>query len=184
MAPNCCLVSTSRCGARTGYPAGRGAIRFHQRLARRDRVVLARVVGAEDDIELEVAARDDVVFDPDGARREERQAGDGAGQRIRVRDQDRVFERDVADARRLGRDIGTSDILSEYERWRRFDNLVLAVVTDVMNRLFSNDIAPLRVARDLGLGAVNRIGPLRQNFMRHAMGTVGDLPRLVRGEAL
>ena len=76
------------------------------------------------------------------------------------------------------------DILADYERWRRFDNLVLAVVTDVMNRLFSNDIAPLRVARDIGLGTVNRIAPLRRNFMQHAMGTVGDLPRLVRGEAL
>ena len=90
----------------------------------------------------------------------------------------------VIDARRLGRDIGTPDILADYERWRRFDNLVLAVVTDVMNRMFSNDIAPLRVTRNIGLGAVNRIAPLRRNFMRHAMGTVGDLPRLVRGEAL
>jgi 2-octaprenyl-6-methoxyphenol hydroxylase len=36
----------------------------------------------------------------------------------------------------------------------------------------------------MGLGTVNRIAPLRRNFMRHAMGTVGDLPRLVRGEAL
>lgn len=90
----------------------------------------------------------------------------------------------VIDARRLGRDIGTPDILADYERWRRFDNLVLAVVTDVMNRLFSNDVAPLRLTRNIGLGAVNRIPPLRRNFMRHAMGTVGDLPRLVRGEAL
>jgi len=90
----------------------------------------------------------------------------------------------VIDARRLGRDIGAPDILADYERWRRFDNLVLAVVTDVMNKLFSNDIAPVRVVRNLGLGTVNRIAPLRRNFMRHAMGTVGDLPRLVRGEAL
>ncbi|MFB3102650.1 MAG: UbiH/UbiF/VisC/COQ6 family ubiquinone biosynthesis hydroxylase [Alphaproteobacteria bacterium] len=90
----------------------------------------------------------------------------------------------IIDARRLGRDIGAPDILADYERWRRFDNMVLAVVTDVITRLFSNDIAPLRAARSIGLGAVNRIAPLRRNFMRHAMGTVGDLPRLVRGEAL
>jgi 2-octaprenyl-6-methoxyphenol hydroxylase len=62
--------------------------------------------------------------------------------------------------------------------------MVLAVVTDVITRLFSNDVAPLRTVRSIGLGAVNRITPLRRNFMRHAMGTVGDLPRLVRGEAL
>jgi 2-octaprenyl-6-methoxyphenol hydroxylase len=90
----------------------------------------------------------------------------------------------IIDARRLGRDIGAPDILAEYERWRRFDNMVLAVVTDVITRIFSNDVAPLRVARSLGLGAVNAIAPLRRNLMRHAMGTVGDLPRLVRGEAL
>ena len=90
----------------------------------------------------------------------------------------------IIDTRRLGRDIGAPDILADYERWRRFDNMVLAVVTDVIARLFSNDIAPLRAARSIGLGAVNRIAPLRRNFMRHAMGTVGDLPRLVRGEAL
>jgi 2-octaprenyl-6-methoxyphenol hydroxylase len=90
----------------------------------------------------------------------------------------------IIDARRLGRDIGSPDILADYERWRRFDNMVLAVVTDVITRLFSNDVAPLRTVRSIGLGAVNRITPLRRNFMRHAMGTVGDLPRLVRGEAL
>jgi 2-octaprenyl-6-methoxyphenol hydroxylase len=90
----------------------------------------------------------------------------------------------VVDASRLGLDIGSVDVLRRYERWRRFDNLVLLAATDGLNRLFSNDIAPLRVARDLGLGAVNNLPPLKRFFMRHAMGVVGDLPRLVRGEAL
>ena len=57
-------------------------------------------------------------------------------------------------------------------------------VTDSMNRLFSNDIAPVRLARDLGLAAVNRVPPLKRLFMRHAMGMVGNLPRLARGERL
>jgi 2-octaprenyl-6-methoxyphenol hydroxylase len=90
----------------------------------------------------------------------------------------------VVDARRLGRDIGDPDILADYERWRRFDNMLLAVVTDNLLRLFSNDIAPLRATRDLGLGIVNAIPAARRFSMRHAMGVVGDLPRLVRGEAL
>jgi 2-octaprenyl-6-methoxyphenol hydroxylase len=107
----------------------------------------------------------------------------GQGLNMGIRDIAALAEA-VIDARRLGRDIGMPDILADYERWRRFDNMVLAVVTDVMNRLFSNDVAPLRVVRDIGLGSVNRIAPLRRTFMRHAMGTVGDLPRLVRGEAL
>ena len=89
----------------------------------------------------------------------------------------------LLDAARLGRDIGALDTLKRYERWRRFDSFVLAASTDAMNRLFSNDIAPLRHLRDLGLGIVDSIGPARRFFMRHAGGDVGKLPRLMKGEA-
>ncbi len=89
----------------------------------------------------------------------------------------------VLDAARLGLDIGSAEILRRYERWRRFDSFALAAGTDALNRLFSNDIAPLRLARDLGLGMVDQIGPLRRFFMRHAGGDIGRLPRLLRGEA-
>jgi 2-octaprenyl-6-methoxyphenol hydroxylase len=50
--------------------------------------------------------------------------------------------------------------------------------------LFSNDLPPVRLLRDLGLAAVNQMPPLKRFFMRHAMGLVGELPRLVKGEAL
>jgi 2-octaprenyl-6-methoxyphenol hydroxylase len=60
----------------------------------------------------------------------------------------------------------------------------MLAMTDGLNRLFSNDIGPLRLARDLGLGLVNRLPPLKAFFTRHAMGVVGELPRLMRGEAL
>lgn len=90
----------------------------------------------------------------------------------------------LIDARRLGLDPGQVSVLRRYARWRRFDNLTLIAVTDGLNRLFSNDAAPLRLARDLGLAAVDRMPPLKRFFMRHAMGLVGDLPRLIRGEAL
>jgi 2-octaprenyl-6-methoxyphenol hydroxylase len=89
----------------------------------------------------------------------------------------------VLDAARLGMDIGALDILQRYERWRRFDSVTLAASTDALNRLFSNDIAPLRVLRDLGIGAVDAVGPLRRFFMRHAGGDIGKLPRLLKGEA-
>jgi len=89
----------------------------------------------------------------------------------------------VLDAARLGRDIGALDTLKRYERWRRFDSLALAASTDALNRLFSNDIPPLRHLRDLGLGIVDAIGPARRFFMRHAGGDVGKLPRLLKGEA-
>lgn len=90
----------------------------------------------------------------------------------------------VVDAARLGLDIGALDVLERYQRWRRFDNTALSLMMDGLNRLFSNDIGPLRLARDLGLGLVNEIGPLRRLFMRHAGGVIGDLPRLLRGEAV
>ena len=57
-------------------------------------------------------------------------------------------------------------------------------VTDGLNRLYSNDLPPLRLARDLGMAAVNRLPGLKRVFMGHAMGLVGELPRLIRGEAL
>jgi 2-octaprenyl-6-methoxyphenol hydroxylase len=88
----------------------------------------------------------------------------------------------LLDAARLGRDIGALDTLKRYERWRRFDSLALAASTDALNRLFSNDIAPLRQLRDLGMGVVDAIGPARRFFMRHAGGDVGKLPRLMKGE--
>ncbi len=90
----------------------------------------------------------------------------------------------VTDTFRLGFDVGTPDVLERYQRWRRFDNMLMLALTDGLNRLFSNDIAPVRLARTLGLGTVNRIPPLKRFFMRHAMGLVGELPRLLRGEPL
>jgi len=89
----------------------------------------------------------------------------------------------LLDSARLGLDIGTLDVLRRYERWRRFDSFTLAAATDGLNRLFSNDITPLRIARDLGLGIVDGIAPLRRFFMRHAGGDIGKLPRLLKGEA-
>jgi 2-octaprenyl-6-methoxyphenol hydroxylase len=90
----------------------------------------------------------------------------------------------LTDAHRLGLDPGDGTVLDNYERWRRFDNTLMLAMTDGLNRLFSNDIAPLRLARDLGLAAVNKVPPLKKLFMQHAMGLAGDLPRLMRGERL
>ena len=90
----------------------------------------------------------------------------------------------VVDALRLGLDPGAPEVLDRYVRWRRLDNMAMIAVTDSLNRLFSNDIPPVRLARDAGLAAVNCAGPLKKFFMRHAMGLVGDLPRLAKGEPL
>jgi 2-octaprenyl-6-methoxyphenol hydroxylase len=90
----------------------------------------------------------------------------------------------LIDARRLGLDLGDAEALQRYERWRRLDNWMLSAVTDSLNRLFSNAVPVVKTTRDLGLAAVNRVPPLKRLLMRHAMGLVGDLPRLARGERL
>ena len=107
----------------------------------------------------------------------------GQGWNLALRDVAALAEL-IVDARRLGLDPGGAAVLARYERWRRFDSLALIGITDGLNRLFANDLLPLRLARELGLGAVERIPPLKRFFMRHAMGLLGDLPRLMRGEAL
>ena len=107
----------------------------------------------------------------------------GQGLNLGLRDVAALAEA-VVDAARLGLDVGGPDVLARYQSWRRFDSLAVAAVTDGLNRLFSNDLGPLRLARDLGLAAVDRIPPLKRFFMRSAMSGMGELPRLARGEAL
>lgn len=90
----------------------------------------------------------------------------------------------LVDARTAGQDIGSLLALEKYASWRNFDNAIMLAVTDVLVKLFSNAIEPVQLARDLGMAAVNEIPDLKRFFMRHAMGTVGDLPKLMRGERL
>ncbi len=107
----------------------------------------------------------------------------GQGLNLGLRDVAALAEL-VVDARRLGLDPGDPNLLERYSRWRRFDSVALCMVTDGLNRLFSNDLPPVRLARDLGMAAVNRAGPLKRFFIQHAMGLTGRLPRLIKGEAL
>ena len=90
----------------------------------------------------------------------------------------------LVEASRLGEDIGSEVVLERYAAWRRFDTVTLSAGMDAFVRLFSNDNPLLRLARGAGMATVNRIGPARRFFMTEAGGAVGDLPRLLRGEAL
>lgn len=90
----------------------------------------------------------------------------------------------LVDAARLGEDIGSEAVLERYARWRRFDTVTLSAGMDAFVHLFSNDNPLLRLARGAGMAAVNRIAPARRFFMQEAGGAVGDLPRLLKGEAL
>ncbi len=90
----------------------------------------------------------------------------------------------LAEATRRGEDIGATDVLTRYERWRRFDTIRLALGMDAVNRIFSNDNPLLRAARDLGMGLVTRTPPLRRAFQRQAAGLSTALPRLLTGTPL
>ncbi len=90
----------------------------------------------------------------------------------------------IVDAHRLGLDVGSPEVLARFQRWRRFDTVLLAAVCDGLVHLFSNNIPPIRLARDIGMAVVNRLPPLKRFFMRHAMGVVGELPRMIKGVPL
>jgi 2-octaprenyl-6-methoxyphenol hydroxylase len=90
----------------------------------------------------------------------------------------------VVDAARLGLDPGAPAVLENYQRWRRFDTMAMGLATDGLNRLFSNRSDVLRFARDIGLGVVDRLPGLKHLFIREAAGLLGEVPKLLRGEAL
>jgi 2-octaprenyl-6-methoxyphenol hydroxylase len=90
----------------------------------------------------------------------------------------------IVDAARLGLDPGSASVLERYQRWRRFDTMTMGLATDGLNRLFSNRSSVLRVARDVGLGVVDRVPALKRLFIREAAGLVGEVPKLLRGEML
>lgn len=86
-------------------------------------------------------------------------------------------------ARRRGEDIGTDAVLARYQEWRRPDATALALGMDGVNALFSNRNPLLRVAREIGMGLVDALPPLRRGFMRQAAGLGMDpMPRLLTGQ--
>jgi 2-octaprenyl-6-methoxyphenol hydroxylase len=90
----------------------------------------------------------------------------------------------IVDAARLGMDLGQADVLDRYQRWRRFDTMAMGLATNSLNLLFSNRSTLLRTVRDIGLGLVDRAPPLKTILIRQAAGLSGEVPRLLKGEAL
>jgi 2-octaprenyl-6-methoxyphenol hydroxylase len=107
----------------------------------------------------------------------------GQGLNMGLRDVAALAEA-IVDAARLGLDPGGPDVLERYQRWRRFDTMTMGIATDGLNRLFSNHSDVLRLARDVGLGLVERMPALKRMFIREAAGFTGDMPKLLKGETL
>lgn len=87
----------------------------------------------------------------------------------------------LTDAARLGEDIGSTPVLTRYERWRRFDATAMSLGMDALNRIFSTDAAPLQALRNLGLAAVSNMPGARRQFMAEASGSAGSVPKLLTG---
>lgn len=104
----------------------------------------------------------------------------GQGLNAGLRDVAALVETLISATRR-GEDFSAADVLARYARWRHFDTAAMAMATDAFYRMFSNDNALVRMARDVGMGAVNAVPGLRRGFIREAAGLTGDVPRLMQG---
>ena len=87
----------------------------------------------------------------------------------------------VVEGARLGLDLGDSQLLDRYQRWRSLDALSVAFATDTLTRLYGVPGKTASAVRRFGMGLVGRISPLRNRLMSEARGTSGDLPLLLRG---
>ena len=107
----------------------------------------------------------------------------GQGMNMGLRDVAALAEVAV-EAARIGEEIGAEAVLARYQRWRRFDATSFSLGMDALNRLFSNDHAPLAALRRAGLQAVEALPGARPALMREAAGESGDVPRLLTGHPL
>ena len=87
----------------------------------------------------------------------------------------------LVEGARLGMDLGDAQLLGRYERWRGLDTLMVAAATDSLTRLYGIQGRTASAVRRLGMAAVQRIGPLKDQMMAEARGESGDLPLLLRG---
>jgi 2-octaprenyl-3-methyl-6-methoxy-1,4-benzoquinol hydroxylase len=90
----------------------------------------------------------------------------------------------LVDAARQGLDPGDLSVLRRYEKMRRTENLKMMTVMDAFYQVFSNEILPVKILRNLGLGLAERISPAKHKMMRMAMGIDGNLPKLARGQRI
>ena len=105
----------------------------------------------------------------------------GQGFNLGLRDIANLTE-EISNARRLGLDIGSFETLRSYQAARRFDNFSLVAATDGLNRLFTDNNKIVGFIRSSGLDAINTMNPIKNLFMRLAMGEVGSLPQLLKGQ--
>lgn len=103
----------------------------------------------------------------------------GQGLNLGLRDVAALTEL-LAMAKSNNQDIGDLKILKQYQQMRRPDNMAMAITTDLLNKLFSNDNLPVKLLRKIGLKTISHFNPAKKFFMRQAMGASGHLPKIIR----
>ncbi len=104
----------------------------------------------------------------------------GQGLNLGLRDAATLAEV-LVDGKRLGLDLGDPALLERYQRWRGLDTFMVAAATDTLTRLFGIPGKTASAVRRFGIGAVDRLPPLKNRFMAEARGETGTLPRLLQG---
>ncbi len=94
-----------------------------------------------------------------------------AGQGINLGFADvRVLAEEIARARGRGEPLASPDALARFARRRRGENASMLAAMQGFQRLFGDTHPAVRLVRNFGLGAVDRLAPLKRAFMREAMG--------------
>ncbi|GAB5351288.1 FAD-dependent monooxygenase [Qipengyuania sp. 483] len=104
----------------------------------------------------------------------------GQGLNLGLRDVGALVEV-LADARRLGLDLGDAQVLERYEKWRALDSVMVMGATDTLTRIFGVPGKTASAVRRLGMAGVQRSGWLKKFFMDEARGVSGDVPELMKG---
>jgi len=76
----------------------------------------------------------------------------------------------VINAREAHHGIGDERVLARYARTRKEDVLLMQLATDGLERLFSANLEPLRVVRNLGLNLLDKLPLVKRRLIAHAMG--------------
>jgi 2-octaprenyl-6-methoxyphenol hydroxylase len=87
----------------------------------------------------------------------------------------------LVEGARSGLDLGDAQLLARYERWRSLDTFLVAAATDGLTRLFGIPGRTASSVRRFGMGLVQKIAPLKNQFMSEARGESGEMPLLLRG---
>lgn len=92
----------------------------------------------------------------------------GQGFNLALRDID-TLRKNYIKYQKIGLELGCSQSLKEYEKMRMQDNLNMAIITDAIEKLFSNNYPVISLSRKIGLACANKIPHLKNFFMEYAM---------------